>query len=91
MFGEIWAAKLKSNQVMLEKENKPSSKVMISGFNVERFNSFLGKLLTLADTLGLPKEQSEAYKSLIKQETWYLWEHAPFVEEKEWLVSPTSN
>ncbi|MEK7994735.1 MAG: hypothetical protein AAB403_13105 [Planctomycetota bacterium] len=69
----------------------PDNKVMIHGFNVERFNAFLGKLLTLADTLGLPQAQSEAYKSLIKQEVWNLWEHAPFIEEKEWNVSPTNN
>lgn len=75
--------------VKLSPDLSASEKVMIYGFNVERFNTFLGKLLTLADTLGLPREQSEAYKSLIKQETWYLWEHAPFIEEKVW--TPNSN
>ncbi len=66
------------------------NKVWIYGFNEERFNSFLGKLLTLAETLGLPKSQEDAYKSLIKQEVWHLWEHAPFIEQKEWQVGATT-
>lgn len=57
--------------------------ITIHGYNQGQFNAFLGQLLTLADALGLPKEQSEAYKSLIRQEVWYLFEHPNFIDEKE--------
>jgi hypothetical protein len=57
--------------------------IMVHLFNEERFNTFLGKLLTYADTLGLPEGQSVAYKSLIKQELWSLWENPWGTEEKE--------
>lgn len=66
------------------------SKIMVHGFNSERFNTFLGKLLTIADALGLPKEQADAYKSLVKQEVWNLWEHPAFINEKEWNFDATN-
>lgn len=63
--------------------NTAFGSVMVHMFNQERFDRFLGRVLTLAETLGLPQTQEEAYKSLIKQEVWDLWEHPWGIEEKE--------
>jgi len=57
---------------------------MIHGFNVERFNHFSGKVQALVETLGLPKSQEDAFRSLLKQEIWDLWEHPAFIEEKSY-------
>ena len=36
-------------------------------------SSFIGKLLTLIETLGLSPSQEKAFKSIVKQETWLFW------------------
>ena len=82
----------KSSKVMKEKGTPPkgtgnppaTNLVTIYGFNVERFNSFTGRILTLAETLGLPEPQQTAFKTLLKQEVWDLWEHPAFIEEKDY-------
>lgn len=56
--------------------------VMVHGFYVERFNHFLGRVMTLVETLGLAEGQEKAFKDIVKQEIWSLWENAPFVEHK---------
>lgn len=53
------------------------------GFYVERFEHHVGRVMTLIETLGLSEVQSKAFKDLMKQEIWSLWENAPFVEEKK--------
>ncbi len=58
-------------------------KIIVHGFNVEKFNHFLGRILTIVESLGLETVQREAVKSIIKQEVWDLWEHPRFIEEKE--------
>ena len=68
----------KEIKVKLEKET-----VMVHGFNEERFNNFLGRILTIVETLGLSSSQETALKSLVKQEVWALWENPWSVEEKE--------
>lgn len=65
-----------------------TSKVMIHGFNVERFETFMGRVLTLAETLGLPERQEKAYKDLLKQECWSFWEKPAFIDEKDYMFSP---
>lgn len=64
-------------------EGLEKSKVMVHGFNQERFDRLLGRVLTLSETLGLPAGQETAYKSLLKQEVWDLWENPWSIEEKE--------
>ena len=61
-------------------------KEFVNGFIHGQFINFLGKLLTLADAVGLEEKQGEAYKSLIKQAVWELWEHPKFMEEKELYI-----
>lgn len=56
--------------------------IVIHGFAEWQFSDFVGKLLTIADALGLESSQGEAYKSLIKQEVWGLWESPKFIEDK---------
>lgn len=73
-----------------KKTNNPLSGVMIHGFYVERFNNFLGRILTQIEVLGLPEGQEKSFKDVIKNEIWDLWEHAPFIEEKE-LENPISS
>lgn len=36
---------------------------------------FVGRLLTVIESLGLKESQEEAVKSLIKKEVWGLWEN----------------
>lgn len=57
--------------------------VIVHGFYESRFNYFLGRVMTLIETLGLTETQEKAFKDIIKQEIWSLWEHAPYMEEKE--------
>lgn len=61
-----------------------AQEVYIHGFNEERFNSFLGRILTLIESMGVNQKQEEAIKSLIKQEVWGLWEHPAFIEKKDY-------
>jgi len=63
---------------MLNNENK----IYVHEFNKERFDYFLGRVLTLVETLGLGETQEKAFKDIIKQEIWSLWEHPWGVEEK---------
>ena len=60
-----------------------SNIITVHCFVEYQFNDFLGKLLTFADTLGLEKTQSDAYKSIIKQEVWDLWEQPKYIEDKD--------
>lgn len=55
----------------------------VHGFNEEKFNTLLGRLLTLVETLGLPKSQEDAFKSIVKQEVWSLWENPKFIESSK--------
>lgn len=57
--------------------------VIVHGFYESRFNHFLGRMMTLIETLGLNETQEKAFKDIVKQEIWYMWEHAPFIEFKE--------
>lgn len=65
--------------------------VMVHGFYVERFDYFLGRILTLIETLGLNETQEKAFKDIIRQEVWHLWEHAPFMEEKTLELGKTNS
>lgn len=65
-------------------------KITVHGFNVEKFDYFLGRVLTIIETLGLPQSQEKAVKDLVRQEVWYLWEHPRFIEEKETLLDGKS-
>lgn len=56
--------------------------VFVHEFNKERFDYFLGRVLTLIETLGLNETQEKAFKDIIKQEVWSLWEHPWGIEEK---------
>jgi hypothetical protein len=56
--------------------------IWVHEFNVERFDHFLGRVLTLVETLGLGETQEKAFKDIIKQEIWSLWEHPWGMEEK---------
>ena len=51
-------------------------------FNVERFERFLGRVLTMIETLGLNQTQEKAFKDIIKQEIWDLWEHPWGIHER---------
>jgi hypothetical protein len=57
-------------------------KVRVHGYYVERFSDYLGRVLTQVEALGLPPSQEKAFKSIVKNELWYLWDHAPFSEDK---------
>lgn len=76
-FFEIGDVKL-SQKVMLNENNT----IWVHEFNKERFDYFLGRILTLVETLGLPETQEKAFKDIIKQEIWSLWENPWGVEEK---------
>lgn len=53
------------------------------GFSESRFNNLVGRIMTQIETLGLPENQEKAFKDIIKQEIWSLWEHAQLVEQKK--------
>jgi hypothetical protein len=57
-------------------------KVEVQGFYEKRFRLFEGRMLTQIEALGLPEGQQEALKSIFRNELWYMWNHAPFSEEK---------
>ena len=65
-------------KVMLNNEEK----IWVHEFNKERFDYFLGRTLTLIETLGLNGNQEKAFKDIIKQEVWSLWENPWGTEEK---------
>lgn len=65
---------------------KETNTIMVHEFIEERFNHFLGRVMTQIETLGLGEKQEKAFKDIIKQEIWYLWEHPWGTEEKESLT-----
>ena len=58
-------------------------KVVIHGFNVERFDNMLGRILTILEVMPMEAQQEGAIKSLIKQTVWDTWERPWSIEEKE--------
>jgi len=56
--------------------------IFVHEFNKERFDYFLGRILTMIETLGLNENQEKAFKDIIKQEVWSLWEQPWGIEEK---------
>lgn len=67
---------------MSENPSEPTG-IIIHGFNKPRFNNCIGKLLTLVEVLGLEQEREQAFKSLVRQEIWNLFEHPMYIEEKK--------
>lgn len=63
-----------------------SDKVTVHGYNEFRFNHFAGRVMTLIETLGLGESQERAFKDIVKQEIWSLWERPNYIEEKDPLV-----
>lgn len=59
-----------------------NGKVSVHSYNQERFEYLLGRVLTMIEAIGLNSGQEKAFKDIIKQEIWYLWENPWGVEEK---------
>ena len=64
----------------------PENTFMVHTYNVERFEKFVGKTMNLIETLGLQPRQEDAFKNIIKQEIWSLWENPWGIEEKRSLI-----
>lgn len=81
MLSHVTSMSEKLSEDTLSTPSKPT-KIMIHGFNKERFNHCLGKLLTLVEILGLDQIQEQAFKSIIKQEIWDLFDNPMYIEDK---------
>src|SRR5258708_7078469 len=46
-----------------------------------QFSNLEGRMLTLVETLGLPKAQEDAFKSLVRREVWETWDTAYLIPE----------
>jgi hypothetical protein len=40
-----------------------------------------GRLLTLVETLGLPKSQEDAFKSYVRREVWETWDNSYLIPQ----------
>lgn len=66
---------------------KDTNTIMAHLFNVERFEHFLGRTMTILETVGLSEKQEKALKDIVKQEIWSLWEHPWGIEEKTLMAT----
>lgn len=58
-------------------------RVEIHGYGSAHFSKLVGRILAFTDTLGLDEQQRKAYKALVKDEIWSLWDNPSFLEDKE--------
>lgn len=61
----------------------PETGFTVLGFKYKKINDLQGRLLTIAETLGLKDSQEKALKDLLREEVSKLWSHPNYIYNYE--------
>lgn len=56
-------------------EKIPENGFVVHLYDVKKFEYHIGRTMTLIEALGLSETQEKAFKDIIKQEIWSLWDY----------------